>query len=130
MGLAYYPTFDKTLEGFDASSVDGKVLADNFDALAEAAVRLNVPAADTFCSTSDEELEDLLGDDVPDEIEGAEWFSPRDGLRTFEALLDDVRKNPGLYKQADGLLEDLQNTVEMLKAAAAQSLQFRLTMDF
>jgi hypothetical protein len=96
MGAALYIALEKQIPDFD-SVIDGKMLSKSEKQLAAAAKRLGVRPLMEFFSTSAEEAEDLLGDDVAGiDIPAAQWFSPEEGLKTVEALLVQAEISPEL----------------------------------
>ena len=142
MGVAYYLSFERSLPELDElGSIDGKPLAANIDALAEAAERLGIARLDSFGGDiSDEELASTLGMDleeladiVPElgkrrasRSKRAGWFSASAGLKTATALLRDVRAHPKRYDHAKRLVDELESIVSALRVAAKKKIRFCL----
>jgi len=80
-----------------------------------------------FFSTSAQEAEDLLGDDVAGiDIPAGQWFSPEDGLKTVNALLAQAEISPELRATKDDLL-DCQR---VLREAQKHGVRWHLAIDF
>jgi hypothetical protein len=101
MGVSFYLPFEKS-ELDELGAIAGKSLAQNSDALAEAAERLDVRQLESFAGgIGDEELAGTLGFDLDelDEFLPASkkastkprgWFGASAGLKTVTALIGDV----------------------------------------
>lgn len=127
MGVAYFPVFETQLNGIDSNAFNGKALAKNAERLARASKRLEVAPLEAFCSVSDEEMDDLIGEEIAGE--DPTWFAPADGLRTLEVLLQDVRRDPKSYDGIEALTADLEQLITLLNAAQKQGARFRMTID-
>jgi len=126
MGAALYIALEKQIPDFD-SVIDGKMLSNSEKQLAAVAKRLGVAPLMEFFSTSAEEAEDLLGDDVAGvDIPAAQWFSPEDGLKTVNALLAQAEISPELRATKDDLL-DCQR---VLREAQKHGVRWHLAIDF
>ncbi len=126
MGAALYIALEKQIPDFD-SVIDGKMLSKSEKQLAAAAKRLGVRPLMEFFSTSAEEAEDLLGDDMAGiDIPAAQWFSAEEGLRTVEALLAQAEISAELRATKDDLL-DCQR---VLRAAQKHDVRWHLAIDF
>ncbi len=144
MGVAFYLSFEKSLpELDDLGGIDGKSLAKNSDALAEAADRFGVRQLDSFgADIGDDELASTLGvdleelGDIPElrksrasQASRDGWFSAAAGLKTATALLRDVRARPKRYQRPDRLEDELERVVSALRFAAKRKIRFCLKVD-
>jgi hypothetical protein len=126
MGAALYIALEKQIPDFD-SVIDGKMLGKSEKQLVAAAKRLGVRPLMEFFSTSAQEAEDLLGDDVAGiDIPAGQWFSPEDGLKTVNALLAQAEISPELRATKDDLL-DCQR---VLREAQKHGVRWHLAIDF
>lgn len=126
MGTAYYIALEKTIPDVD-TTVDGKMLSKSENELAEAANRLGVRPLMEFFSTSADEAEELLGDEVAGiDVPAAQWFSAEEGLKTVEALLAEADANPNLKPAKDDLLA----CQRVLGEAQKHGIRWHLAIDF
>src|SRR5690349_9355886 len=126
MGAALYIALEKQIPDFD-SVIDGKMLSKSEKQLAAAAKRLGVRSLMEFFSTSAEEAEDLLGEDVAGiDIPAAQWFSLEDGLKTINALLAQAEISPELMATKDDLLDRQR----VLREAQKHGVRWHLAIDF
>ena len=126
MGVALYIALEKQIPNFDAV-IDGKMLSKSEKQLAAAAKRLGVRPLMQFFSTSAEEAEDLLGEEVAGmDIPAARWFSPEEGLKTIEALLADAETSAELRATKD----DLLGCQRVLRQAQKHGVKRHLAIDF
>lgn len=105
MGYALFPSFDRELPGIDATTMSGKILAANIEKLDAAAKKLKVPTLTSMISASEDELDDLLGEDLDSE-EGVDQF------------VGDIKKDlakVGLDKEVD--LAGLKESLDGINAA-------------
>jgi hypothetical protein len=66
MGIAYYPSFEKKIPGFEpATAVSGKTVARAIEQLDEICKRVGVKPMGSFLSESLEKSFALTGEDVP-----------------------------------------------------------------
>jgi len=126
MGAALYIALEKQIPDFD-SSIDGKMLSKSEKQLAAAAKRLGVRPLMEFFSTSAEEAEDLLGEDVAGiDIPAAQWFSAEEGLKTVEALITQAEVSAELKATKD----DLLGCQRVLREAHTHGVRWHLAIDF
>ncbi len=126
MGAALYIVLEKQIPNFD-SMIDGKRLSKSEKQLAAAAKRGGVRPLMDFFSTSAEEVEALLGEDVAGmNIPPTQWFSAEEGLRTVEALLAQVETSPELRETKDELL----GCQRVLREAQKHGVKWHLAVDF
>jgi len=126
MGVALYIALEKQIPDFD-SVIDGKMFSKSEKQLAAAAKRLGVRPLMEFFSTSAEEAEDLLGEDVAGaDIPAAQWFSPEEGLKTVDALLTQVEISPELRATK----HDLLDCQRVLLEAQKHGVRWHLAIDF
>jgi hypothetical protein len=67
MGYALFASFSRELPGIDACSLSGKVLAANIETLDMAAKKLKVATLTSMISASEEDIDDLIGEDLDSE---------------------------------------------------------------
>jgi hypothetical protein len=65
MGVALFVAFEAEIPGIKSSDVDGKVLAQNIDNLDAAAGKLELRPLSHFLSTTQDEIDDLVDEDIP-----------------------------------------------------------------
>jgi hypothetical protein len=125
MGAALYIVLEKTIPGFDAM-IDGKMLSQAEEQLANAARSLHVRPLMEFFSISADEAADFLGDDVGDiDIPAAQWFQAEEGLRTVDPLLAETDLDPGLKAAKDDLLA----CQRVLREAQKHGVRWHLAID-
>ena len=127
MGAAVYVVLDTNLSDIDASSVDGKALARDLEALDRVAAKNGLSSLCNFMSQGAEELlamAEELGID-PSDAPPERFFPPEDGLRVARAILgsaDEEAFDPRT-------IADLESVIRVLSAAATQGARFRLAVD-
>ena len=123
MSLAYYPCFEKLLEGIDpAIAIDGKMLAKASDKLTIIAQQLKVTPMEGFLGAVpyielDVEMEEL-------------GFEPSEGLTSVDALLAYLEQTPKAVSGQEGVISDLQGLKEVLEMAQQHNTRFSLAIDF
>lgn len=123
MGLAMYVSLERELP--DAPFMDGKMLAQQMVRLDKLARKLAVPRLSDFLGMSGGQMEDLIGDDLPEAPE-AKWFQPSDGLAVVTALLTRLREADPSNKA----LGDLELMEQILQKAQAADVRWHLACDF
>jgi hypothetical protein len=132
MGVAYYPSFERKIEGFDlATAVNGKPIARAMDRLDEIAKGLGITALRTFHSESKEEFFSKIGESVPPGLPDhpVQWSEPEHGIRTLVALIKHLRDHPDELPNAARVCEDLESFRQVLLKAQEHETRFRLCID-
>jgi hypothetical protein len=107
MGAAYFPSFDKEVDGYDPSvEVGGKPLSRAIEQLDKICESLGVPT-----------------------VMPIEWTTPEAGLKTFDTLIAHLEKNPAAVPDAKGVLADLHAFRKVMKVAQKNRARFRLRID-
>lgn len=109
------------------TSLDGKALADEIEALDKLAAELGVPPLLSFVSADADEFPEFVDEAVPG-LE-AEWFDAAAGLVVVRALLGALEKDPDVLDDDEGVIRELQAMQQMLEAAERQWVRFRLMVD-
>jgi hypothetical protein len=130
MSVAWYIVLEREIPGFDPF-VDGKALARAGDELERLAKNAGVSPLMKFFSASPNELAAFAEDHGLDlkgtSAESAEqWFSPEEGLRSVQALLEAVEKRP---KDAR-VVSTLKEFQSVLETAQKHSVRWHLAVDF
>jgi len=126
MGSALFIALEKNIPGLDAM-IDGKMLSNAEEQLAEVAKRCGVRPLMEFFSISSDEAEQLIGEDAGDmEIPAAQWFSAEEGLRTVDALLAEADRLP----ESQAAKDDLLGCQRVLREAQKHGVRWHLAIDF
>lgn len=130
MGVAYYITLERDIDGFD-SMVDGKALNAASGPLESIARQLKVRVLDEFVSAGIDDVQNLLGEDadVP-ELPPKSWHDAKEGLATIRALLGHLQRSPQDLKQADRVVADLKDFERVLARAEQEGVRWHLSVDF
>ena len=117
VGVMFEP--ERNLENAHPEN-DIRLVADNLDQL-DAIAALHGVAT----------LSELgLGDD-PEEIDRPEMLDPQQGIRTLKALIETLNTEPDENPEGeypDVLIEELEELLQCLQKAEAQSARFRFTL--
>lgn len=111
---AVFPVFDIDLGDGDAST-NGKSIGAAYDRLEAMAAERQLPALSTFLGFA--------------ERGSGDWFEPREGLRTVNALIDQVALPATKLKGKRALLVDLRELAAVLTAAEQRGARFHLEFD-
>ena len=135
MGAALYITLENEDAGVD-NFVDGKALSRVEDHLVAVAHELGVRPLMEFYSMSEEDfLEEarqfntLAGVTDPSPYQ-EQWFTAEEGLSTLRALLSYVQRTRDAFVDADSVIVDLQNFVDVLEEAASRGIRWHLSVDY
>jgi hypothetical protein len=90
----------------------GQTIAKNCRKLDEIAMKINICPISEFGFN-----DDLDGEQV-------KWHDPKKGLETISGLLNQIRQNPTLVKEASSVISDLGRVEIALKNAASKSIPF------
>jgi hypothetical protein len=133
MSVAMFPVLEKEIEGLDISFC-GKMLARlSPQQIEKQAKLLGFEPLMNFFGFDD----DLIFEEF--EIESnldlkEKWFSADEGLKSVNALLKDLEKNPNEYlltqNELLGAIEDLQRLGEILDGARKHQVNWYLAIDF
>jgi hypothetical protein len=132
MGVAYYPELEQEIPGYDPCvEVSGKPLARAIDALDKICAELGVPRVLSFYSESTEEACAKIGAPVPPGMrkDPVRWSQPRDGLKTFSAIIAYLKDRPDQLKDSARVREDLEAFQKVLEKAQQHKTRFRLRID-
>jgi hypothetical protein len=129
---SYYILLERNVPGVDAT-VDGHSLSRNSDALEALAKALGVTSLLSFFSIDQQELEGLFGDIVAGDVTNKmntreEWFEPRDGIQTIEALL--ARKSDLAFPDAAKVAPELEEFARVLRLAEQHNVRWHLAIDY
>jgi hypothetical protein len=129
MSVAYYIVLDNGDEKA-AAAADGKAFARNLDSLEAIAASLDLPAIDSFVGFCDEDIDAIFEDDaeIPEELEDA-WFPAEAGITLFEKLSAHIKDHPAEVKNAEGVLQDISDYLEILRKARDANAQWRFGID-
>jgi hypothetical protein len=124
MGVAYYVSFEKSIEGIDPSIlVDGKRLAQHSETLSTIAEHSKVSSLESFIGGIPD-LEDV------EEIETDEqWFDPQEGLRTAKIFIEFLMKHANVVSHQESVIEDLSNLKAALEFAQIHNTLWHLAID-
>jgi hypothetical protein len=134
--MAFFIVLDRENPGFD-TMVNGKFLAKDAEQLEKITDSLGLRALEAYVSYSPEEaramMEDMEVD--PDEIEGIKlpervWYDPQEGLDWIAKVGANVRANPSGVKNAEGVLEDLDEYRSVLEQAKGIGARWNLQVEF
>ena len=124
--MALYIVLENKAPGFDPF-VNGKVLGQSENRLAEIAGRLGVrPLMEFFSINPDESREFLNSEGLSDiEVPGEQWFSAEDGLHTVRTILREVKNLTDL----EAVKADLLEFESVLQQAQAKGIRWHLAVD-
>ena len=126
MGAAYFIVLEREIDGLD-SSMDGKSLSRQIDALDAAARELGVRPLSEFFSADPEQLAEFMegeGIDEGDfELPALEQFSVLEGLTTVRALAAHQ------VAQAEGVENDLRECERILSVTAEHGVGWHFEID-
>jgi hypothetical protein len=132
MGAAYYPSFEREIDGFDPSvAISGKPIARAMSQLDEICKRLGAAPLLDFYSESTEEAFKKIGEPVPQGLRASpvSWSEPEKGIRTVTSLIEYLEAHPDELPNTPTLKEDLEGLREVLTKAQKHGTRFRLRID-
>jgi hypothetical protein len=132
MGVAYYPVFERKIDGYNPSVlVNGKPIARAMARLEEICKRLGITPLMGFYSESNEEVFAKIGEPVPPGMreDPVRWSEPEQGLRTVVGLMDYLRDYPAELPDAARIREDLEGFRQVFLKAQEHQTRFRLRID-
>ena|SRR2546428_11628068 len=124
--MALYIVLEIQIPGLD-TMIDGKMLSQAEERLAQEAGRLGVRPLMEFFSVNSEEAGSFLeGEGLGDaEIPVEQWFPAEEGLTTVQALLGEIDSFP----ETKSAREDLLGLERVLKAAQKNGIRWHLAID-
>ncbi len=102
-----------------------RLVADNLDELDALARKSRVRTLSSLGLADDPEAEDLDSEDL-------EMFDPKEGIRTLEAILAKLSKDPDENPEMDypeALIEELEELRQCLEQAASKKARFRFAVE-
>lgn len=132
MSVAYYIVLDVDEPGFDPF-VNGKALAHATEELDELCLKSGLPVLESFMGQGMDEFEEMLEEDyeLPEGEEGDEkWFEPQEGIDWVQSLLAAISQNPSSVTEAEAVLDDLKEYMEVLEKAKGIHARWHLALDF
>ncbi|MDH3256446.1 MAG: hypothetical protein OEM27_02415 [Nitrospinota bacterium] len=126
MSTAYFIVLDNEDVDFD-SFVNGKFIAQEAEKINIISAKLGLKSIEDFVSQDLEdfgvESEDLGGF-------SSKWFDPSEGLEWASKIRERVLHNPGSVKNKDGILEDLNDYINVFENAKKVNAQWHFEIDF
>jgi hypothetical protein len=135
MAASMYIVVEGEDPGFDIF-VNGRSLAANEDALEKIASRLGVKPLLDFFSADVNSMALLLDEGAGDPelvkaLPPPQWFLPADGLRTVQALLTELRKNPMTLGSATlPVVAELEDYENVLQKAVSHKSRWHLAVSW
>lgn len=130
---AIFPVLDREIEGVDISSVSGRMINHFAPELDKIAKSLGVTEIMSFFGANPEDYfdEDDLGEfEIPEEYLSGKWFEPKDGIRTFRALIKHLSENPALFDaETDELINDLRDFEKVLQKAEESGAKWHVEIE-
>src|SRR5215469_3416423 len=125
-----YIVLEKEIPNIDIY-VNGNFLSKHSKELQKLAKKSGVPSLISFFSTSPEEIADLMEKDV-ESLKGSptyteKWFAAEDGLRTVNALLENLG---GFKGDRDKVEAELQEFGRVLQLAQSNDIRWHLAIDY
>lgn len=136
MSLAFFIVLDNPEPGFD-TFVNGKHLA-HCDELEEITQRLGIADIYDYC---DGDAEGMYGEDGEEYDDGGEgdgglldasqyaWFDPAEGISYFGKIKAYLENDGAAIPNVNGIIEDLDEFLELLYKAAAIDAKWHLQLD-
>lgn len=126
MSTAYFIVLDNEDVDFD-SFVNGKFIAQEAKKINTISDNLSLKSIDDFVS---QDLGDLEFDYADLGEFESKWFDPAEGLKWASKIREHVRENPGAVKNKDGVLEDLDEYINVFEKAKKANAQWHFEIDF
>jgi hypothetical protein len=121
--------------GFD-TFVNGRSLARHEDALERLALSLGVRPLIEFFSADENSMALLIEEGAGDQellrkLPPPQWYSPADGLKTVQALLQALRDDPQqLGTEGKQVLSELREYAEVLEKARDREMRWHLAVSW
>lgn len=136
MGAALYIALETEIPEFD-SFVNGKALSAAERLLDRAAKKLGITPLMSFFSIDPQEAADFLDEEMLDDqsaesigVPPEQWFEPSDGLQTVRALQQHLRDEPKTVRNAEAVLNDLEEFEAVLQRVEAAGVRWHLAVDY
>ncbi len=127
MSLALYVSLEKTVDGIDATVIDGKFLAKHQDRLDSICEKAGARTIGSFISHNPDDFEDMVP--ATTEFDDQEnWFNPQDGLAVLDVLEAYFREHPIEFDKR--LRADLEGVREVLTECQKKGIRFHFAIDF
>jgi hypothetical protein len=129
MGFAYYIILDNKEPEFD-TLVGGWFIANDIHKLSSICRRHKIKLLEDFITMSPDDIYDMLGDDVdlPEEYR-EKWFTADEGISLVTTLINHIRENPKDVKNADGVLKDLTDFLNLFEKARGIGAKWHFNVD-
>ena len=121
--------------GFD-TFVNGRSLARHEDALEKLSLSLGVRPLIEFFSADENSMALLIEEGAGDQellrrLPPPQWYTPADGLKTVQALLQTLRDDPQqLGTEGKQVLSELKEYAEVLEKARERNLRWHLAVSW
>ncbi|GGG81423.1 hypothetical protein GCM10011585_26120 [Edaphobacter dinghuensis] len=121
--------------GFD-TFVNGRSLARHEDALEKLALNLGVRPLIEFFSADENSMALLIEEGAGDQellrkLPPPQWYTPADGLKTVQALLQALRDDPQqLGTEGKQVLSELREYAEVLEKARDREMRWHLAVSW
>lgn len=126
MGAAYYIALDNEEPGFD-TTVNGKAVARERDAIIAITKKLKLPTIDDLASFADLAAEFGVDSGLPAAQE--KWFEPAQGIKWVRAVRDHIEANPTSVKRPGAVLADLEEYDDLLTRAQSIAAKWHFAVD-
>jgi hypothetical protein len=135
MAASMYIVVEGEDPGFD-TFVNGRSLARHEDALEKLALRLGVRPLIEFFSADENSMALLIEEGAGDQellrrLPPPQWYSPAEGLKTVQALLQALRDDPQqLGTEGKQVLSELREYAEVLEKAGDREMRWHLAVSW
>ena len=126
MGAAYFIVLDNAEPGFD-TSVNGKAVSRDSEAIESITKELGIADINEFCSFASAAAEFGIDPDLPGAQE--KWFSTIEGLSWLRALRVHIQNKPSSVKAANRVLADLADYERLLEQAGMINARWHFEID-
>jgi hypothetical protein len=135
MAAAMYIVVEGEDPGFDIY-VNGRALARNDDAIEQLALSIGVRPLLEFFSADENSLPLLIeagatSSKILDKMQPPQWYSPADGLRSVNALIEAISEQPHqLGSEGPMVLSELMEYRVVLQKTAEHNLRWHLAVSW
>lgn len=135
MAASMYIVVEGEDPGFD-TFVNGRSLARHEDALEKLALSLGVRPLIEFFSADENSMALLIEEGAGDQellrkLPPPQWYTPADGLKTVQALLQALRDDPQqLGTEGKQVLSELREYAEVLEKARDREMRWHLAVSW
>jgi hypothetical protein len=128
MSVAYFIVLENETLDFD-TFVNGKNIAHAFDELVSMCKKYELKSIEDFvCQDVSEFLSGEL-DDVDIPAQDSLWFEAQEGIDWATSLIDKIR-NSAVSFEADPVIEDLNDYIDVFNKAKKHNAKWRFELDF